>query len=165
MPFGQNSAFYDYGYYGTLIGSPILEGKPTGLRGRIRNKSAPIQLSQCRFPLLAISNGKILVRFFSKNKIYGSSFIKQHSETDMVWNYQNTDCSLREKNYCVIYYNFRHTFVPYRHTANWSEHIIFAPIGAIVRCFHAVVWAVVKCDWNNSSLLTCNDRNFLRRQT
>ena len=74
-----------------------------GLRGRIRNKSAPIQLSQCRFPLLAISNGKILVRFFSKNKIYGSSFIKQHSKTDMVWNYQNTDCSLREKKIAVSF--------------------------------------------------------------
>jgi len=50
--------------------------------------------------------------YFS-NKIYGSNFIKQHSDTVMVWNYQNADCSLR-KNYCVIYYNFRHTFVPYR---------------------------------------------------
>jgi len=93
----------------------------------IRNKSAPIQLSQCRFPLLAISNGKILVRFFSKNKIYGSSFIKQHSETDMVWNYQNTDCSLREKNYCVIYYNFRHTFVPYIGIRPTEVSISFSP--------------------------------------
>ena len=30
----------------------------------------------------------------------------------MVWNYQNADCSLRQKNCCVICYNFRHTFVP-----------------------------------------------------
>ena len=29
--------------------------------------------------------------FFS-DKIYGSGFIKQHSETVMVWNYQNADC-------------------------------------------------------------------------
>ena len=44
---------------------------------------------------LAISNDKILV-YFSK-KIYGSNFIKQHSETVMVWNHQNADCSLRKK--------------------------------------------------------------------
>ena len=31
------------------------------------------------------------------NKIYGSNFIKQHSETVMVWNYQNTDCSFKNK--------------------------------------------------------------------
>ena len=30
-------------------------------------------------------------------KIYGSSFIKQHSETIMVWNFQNADCSLKNK--------------------------------------------------------------------
>ena len=30
-------------------------------------------------------------------KTYGSNFIKQHSETVMVWNYQNADCSLRKK--------------------------------------------------------------------
>jgi len=32
------------------------------------------------------------------NKIYGSNFIKQHSEAVMVWNYQNADCSFRKKN-------------------------------------------------------------------
>ena len=31
----------------------------------------------------------------------------------MVRNYQNADCSFKEYIYCVIYYNFRHTFVPY----------------------------------------------------
>jgi len=36
---------------------------------------------ECRFPGLAISNAKILI-YFSK-KIYGSDFIKQHSETAM----------------------------------------------------------------------------------
>jgi len=49
---------------------------------KIGKESAPIQLAQCRFPGLAISNGKILIYF--PNKIYGSSFIKQHSETVMV---------------------------------------------------------------------------------
>ena len=43
---------------------------------------------------LAISNDKILVYF---SNIYGSNFIKQHSETVIVWNYQNADCSLRKK--------------------------------------------------------------------
>ena len=49
----------------------------------IGNESVPIQLAQCRFPGLAISNAKIS-RYFS-NEIYGSNFIKQHSsETVMV---------------------------------------------------------------------------------
>jgi len=31
----------------------------------------------------------------------------------MAWNYQNVDCSLKRLIYCVVYYNFRRTFVPY----------------------------------------------------
>ena len=48
----------------------------------VKKETAPIQLAQCRFPGLAISNAKILVYF--SNKIYGSNFIKRHSETVMV---------------------------------------------------------------------------------
>jgi len=51
----------------------------------------PIQLAQYRFPRLAISSAKILIYF--SNKIYGSNFIKRHSETVMVRNYQNADCT------------------------------------------------------------------------
>ena len=47
----------------------------------------------------------IAILYFS-SKTYGSNFTKQHSETVMVWNYQNG-------HYCVIYCNFRHTFVLY----------------------------------------------------
>ena len=61
----------------------------------IGNESVPIQLAQFRFPGLAIFSAKILIYF--SNKIYGNNFIKQHSETVMVWNYQNADCSLRKK--------------------------------------------------------------------
>jgi len=43
--------------------------------------SVPIQLAQCRFPGLAVSIARILMCFFFSNKIYGSSFVKQHSET------------------------------------------------------------------------------------
>jgi len=49
----------------------------------IGNESVPIQLAQCRFSGLAISNAKILIHF--SNKIYGRNFVKQHSETDMVF--------------------------------------------------------------------------------
>ena len=49
---------------------------------RTGNENAPIQLAQCRFPGLAISDAKILIYF--SNKIYGSNFIKQHSEAVMV---------------------------------------------------------------------------------
>jgi len=46
------------------------------------NESAQMQLEHCWFPGLAISNAKILIHFSSK--IYGSNFIKQHSENVMV---------------------------------------------------------------------------------
>ena len=42
----------------------------------------PIQLAQCRFPGLAISNAEMLI--YHSNKIYGNNFITQHSETVMV---------------------------------------------------------------------------------
>ena len=48
----------------------------------VGNECAPIQLAQCRFPGLAISNAKILIYF--SNKIYGNNLIKQHSESVMV---------------------------------------------------------------------------------
>jgi len=60
----------------------------------IGNENVPIQSTQCLFSGLAISNDKILIYFW--NKIYGSNFIEQHSETVMVWNYRNADCSLRK---------------------------------------------------------------------
>ena len=60
---------------------------PTTLRYKhvceyVMNESAPIQLAQCWFPRLVISNAKISIYF--SNKIYRSNFIKQHSETVMV---------------------------------------------------------------------------------
>jgi len=57
-------------------------------------------LAQCRFPGLVISYAKILLYF--SYKIYGSNSIEQHSETVMVWNYQNADCSLRKKILCHL---------------------------------------------------------------
>jgi len=45
----------------------------------IGNESALIQLAQCWFHGLAISNAKILIYF--SDKIYGSNSVKQHSET------------------------------------------------------------------------------------
>ena len=52
------------------------------------------------------------IKSFFSNKIYLSNFIKQHSETVMVWNYRNADCSFRKKYiYCVMYCSIRRTFV------------------------------------------------------
>ena len=78
------------------------------------NESVPIQLAQCWFPGLAISTLKY--KYICSHKIYGNNFIKQHSETVMVRNYQNADCSLKKINFRFIYYNFRHNshgVVPY----------------------------------------------------
>ena len=95
---------------------------------------APIKLAQCRLPWLAISNAKILIYIFFSNKIYESNCIKQHAESVMVRNYQTADCILRKEIYCVIYYNFRHTFVPSftpafvksrRSDHHWHAHYLF----------------------------------------
>jgi len=48
----------------------------------IGNESVPIQLTQCWFPGLAVSNAKIKIYF--SNELHETDFIKQHSETVMV---------------------------------------------------------------------------------
>jgi len=67
-----------------LLAFNFVIGRRTGcqLYNCIGNESVPIQLAQCRFPGLAISNAKILIYF--SNKIYRSNFIKQHLETVIV---------------------------------------------------------------------------------
>ena len=60
-------------------------------------ESVPIQLARRRFPGPAISNAKIYI----SNKIYESNFIKQHSDTVTVWNYQNADYSLKKNKFTV----------------------------------------------------------------
>ena len=79
----------------------------------IGNESVPIQLAQCwfsggrPFPMLKY------VKIFFSNKVCGSNFIKQNSETVIVGNYQkNADCSLKNSLRHLLY-NFRHTFVPH----------------------------------------------------
>ena len=89
-------------------------------RDRIGNESVPIQLAQCRFFGLAISDAKILTDFFS-NKIYRSNFIKQHSETFMVWNNQDADCGLKMNLLCYLIY-CRPIFVPCWQS-NWMRVI------------------------------------------
>ena len=76
------------------------------------DESAPIQLAQCWFPGLAISNVKILKYIFFQIKYTEALSSNSTRKLLWFWNYQNADRSLRKK-YCVIYYNFRHIFVPY----------------------------------------------------
>jgi len=108
---------------------------------RIGHKSAPIQLAQCWFPGLAISSAKIFVYF--SNKIYGSDFVEQHTETVMVWNYENADCCLRKKILCQLWLFSAHFRPPYFDTgrrtpplrvccwaAGWQEMSICCTAGA-----------------------------------
>ena len=79
--------------------------------GAIGNESAPIQLAQCRFPGLAISNAKILI--YVSDKIHGSNFCQ--TPLGNCYGLKLPKCWLQFKTkfHCVIYYNFRHTFVPH----------------------------------------------------
>ena len=87
--------------YRTIRAAPAaVDESAVGVADDTGNESAPIHLAQCRFPRLAISNAEMLI-FFSK-KICGSNFIKRHSETVMVCNYQNVDCLLRKKLLCHL---------------------------------------------------------------
>ena len=52
-------------------------------------------------------------QYIFTDKIYGSNFIEQHSETVIVLNYQGAVYSLRKKFYCDVCYNFLHTLVAY----------------------------------------------------
>jgi len=74
-----------------------------------------MQLAQCRFPGLVITNAKILIYFFS-NTIHGSNFINQHSETVMVWIYHSADCSLRKKGIVSFIIIFGTLSFPIRNT-------------------------------------------------
>jgi len=47
----------------------------------IGNESAPIQLAQCRFPGLSISNAKIIIYF----KIKYATAILSNSTREMLW--------------------------------------------------------------------------------
>ena len=75
----------------------------------IGNESVPIQLSQCWFFGLAISNAKLLI--YSSTKIYENNFIKQRSETVVFETSKIVIGILKKYIYSVIYYTFRHTFV------------------------------------------------------
>ena len=74
----------------------------------IGNESVPIQLSQCWFFGLAISNAKLLI--YSSTKIYENNFIKQRSETAVFEISKMVIGILKKYIYSVIYYTFRHTF-------------------------------------------------------
>jgi len=59
---------------------PTTRSPEQHLDSQIGNESVPIQLAQCRFRGLAISDVKILIYF--SNKIYGSNFI---STPKLLW--------------------------------------------------------------------------------
>jgi len=63
-----------------------------GVAVACRKRKCADTTAQCRFPELAMPNVKMVI--YLSNKMYGSNVIKQHSETVIVWNYQNDDCSL-----------------------------------------------------------------------
>jgi len=80
---------------------------------------------------LAISNVKILIYF--SNKMYGSNFIKQHSETAPVRSYQNADCS--EKNFFVSFSaHFRSTTNNSINLPNWNKVVKLPRLEQFLHC-------------------------------
>ena len=75
----------------------------------IRNESVPIQLAQCSFPGLAISDAKIEIYF--SNKIHGSNF--SDSTGKLLWFEMTKMLIAVKKRNLSCYCNFWHTFIPY----------------------------------------------------
>ena len=73
----------------------------------VGNESVPIQLAQCWFPGLAISNAKLLIYF---SKIKYTEAILSNSTRKQLWLEVTEMLIAVKKLYCVIYYNFRRTF-------------------------------------------------------
>ena len=67
----------------------------------IGNESVPIQLAQCRFPGLAVSNAKISIYIFQTKR---AETILSNSTRKLLWfeYYQIDDCSLRKKLLCRL---------------------------------------------------------------
>jgi len=75
-----------------------------------RNESAPIQLAQCWFLGLAICNAKKINIYFFQIKY--TQTVLSISTGKLLWFWKML-IAIKKQIYCVIYYDFRHTFVPY----------------------------------------------------
>jgi len=75
------------------------------------NDSEPVQLAQCWFPGLAVSSAKIQTYF----KIKCTQAILSNSTRKLSWLEisKKLIAGVNNEIYCVIYYNFRHTLVPF----------------------------------------------------
>jgi len=61
-------------------------------------------------------------KYIFSNKIHGSNFIKQHSETVMVWNFQDADCCLRSKfiaSFVIIFGTLSFPILGWRYSPSW----------------------------------------------
>jgi len=89
-------------------------------RDRIGNESVPIQLAQCRFFGLAISDAKILTDFF---QIKYTEAILSNSTRKLSWlEITKMLIAVWKWIYCVIWYNCRPIFVPCWQS-NWMRVI------------------------------------------
>jgi len=103
----------------------------------IGNESAPIQLAQCRFPGLAISNAKILIYF--SNKIHRKQFFQ--TALGNCYGLKLPKCWLQFNKIieCVICYKFRQSFVPC-----WADRVFVSRQPSVVGVsWHACVSAPV----------------------
>ena len=98
-------------YSGCLPAAQPTASKHRRQTASIGNESVPIQLVQCRFPGLAISNANIYKYIF---QVKYTEVISSNSIRKLFW-FEITKIMIadEEKNYRVIYDNFWHTFVPY----------------------------------------------------
>jgi len=89
----------------------------------------------------------------------------------MAWNYRNADYSLRKEFYCVIYCNFRHTFVPYLLTCTSLVHAQFLTLPAPIVSVHVMVrrpslrLSVPSIDSGTDVQLVCSPGRSIERAT
>jgi len=89
----------------------------------IGNDSVPVQLAQCWFPGLAISKAKIYKYIF---QIKYTEATLSNSTQKLLWFeiIKMLIAVLRNIFFCVIYNNFRHTFVPYARQTWWFHFAV-----------------------------------------
>ena len=91
-------------------------------RSSIENESTPIQLAQCFLP------GLVMIKYKHIFQIKYTEAISPNSTRKLLWfEISIMLIAVRKIFYCVIYYNFLHTFVPYCRNTTVLCLLVYSP--------------------------------------
>jgi len=120
-----------------------------------------MQLAQCRFPGLVITNAKILIYFFiynTRKQFYQPALRNCHG-----LNLPQCRLQFKKKRYCVVYYNLRHTFVPYKKHKTFLHLRRDAVSRSLIRSSTGVETTPLSCCLRSTMVAVCSSRLRQRR--